>query len=252
VLTVIREDKNPEVLIVTPLWPGHKISRETKKTIKRNDTPISWYSYSDYNNIPQNWWSAIRELRSRKKKLPKYFLPLDRDIILGRYMIDRMVNVFEGRGNLRTRNRVIPAHTAYIYCNFEFKGTVNREFLAEPFDINRLTKGNYISSNSLMNLDTLEFIGGPVTDPQYVRLLDWALWLKFAQFGYIGHPCKEANFVAISSENDISAGSPEDYQLKHQRVHEDFVKPLIKQVSTPTAYETAEPTAVSDIVKMDF
>jgi hypothetical protein len=222
VLTVIREDKNPEVLIVTPLWPGHKISRETKKTIKRNDTPISWYSYSDYNNIPQNWWSAIRELRSRKKKLPKYFLPLDRDIILGRYMIDRMVNVFEGRGNLRTRNRVIPAHTAYIYCNFEFKGTVNREFLAEPFDINRLTKGNYISSNSLI------------------------------QFGYIGHPCKEANFVAISSENDISAGSPEDYQLKHQRVHEDFVKPLIKQVSTPTAYETAEPTAVSDIVKMDF
>jgi hypothetical protein len=252
VLTVIREDKNPMVLVITPLWPGHKISRETKKTIKRNDTPLLWYSYTGYNNIPQNWWSAIIWLRKYKKKLPKYVLPLDRDIILGRHMIDRMVNVFEGKGNMRTRNRVIPAHTAFIYCNFEFKGTVNREFPAEPYDINKLVKGNYISSNSLMNLDTLEFIGGPVTDPQYVRLLDWALWLKFAQFGYIGHPCKEANFLAISSADDISAGTPEDYQLKHQRVYEDFVKPLVKQVSMPNAYETGEEPPVDDVTKMDF
>ena len=250
-LEVIREDKVPEVLVVTPLWPGHSISKDTKKTIKRNDTPILWYSYTGYHNIPQNWWYAITFLRKTKKRLPKYFLPLDRDIILGRHMIDRMVNVFEGRGTTRTRNRIIPASTAFVYCNFEFKGTVERKFPAEPYDINRLAKGNYISSNSLMNLDTLEFIGGPVVDDQYVRLLDWALWLKFAQFGYVGYPCTEASFIAVSSASDISAGNPEDYQIKHQRVHKDFVEPLIKQISTPTAYQTDDDTP-ADIVKMDF
>jgi len=62
-------------------------------------------------------------------------------------------------------------------------------------------------------------------------LLDWALWLKFAKFGFIGRPCINASFIAISSENDISAGSIEDYQIKHERVSEDFVKPLIEMYS---------------------
>ncbi len=246
ILTLHKEQPNPQVLVITPLWPGHKVSRETKTTIKRNDTPVLWYSYSGYNNIPTNWWTGFKEIKKKHKKLPPYILPLDRDIIMGRHMLDRMVGVFEAK--------TVLAHMAFVYCNFEFKGVVNREFPADSYDINKLMKGNYISSNSLMSLELLEFIGGPVMDTQYTRLLDWALWLKFAQFGYVGVPCKSANFVAISSENDISAGNPEDYQLKHNRIVEDFVKPLQKQITMPTAYadQTAEQAAADITVKVDF
>jgi hypothetical protein len=246
VLTLVKEQPNPKVLIITPLWPGHKISRETKTTIKRNDIPILWYSYSGYNNIPKNWWTGLQEIKKKHKKLPPYILPLDRDIIMGRHMLDRMVGVFEAK--------TVLAHMAFVYCNFEFKGVVNRKFPADQYDINKLMEGNYISSNSLMNRELLEFIGGPVTDVQYTRLLDWALWLKFAQLGFVGVPCPTANFVAISSENDISAGNPEDYQLKHNRIIEDFVKPLQKQITMPTAYadQTAEQAAADITVKVDF
>lgn len=245
-LTLIREQPNPKVLVITPLWPDHKISRDTKITIKRNDTPILWYSYSGYNNIPTNWWTGFQEIKKKHKKLPPYLLPLDRDIIMGRNMLDRMVGVFEAK--------TILAHMAFVYCNFEFKGVVNRKFPADPYDLNKLMTGNYISSNSLMNRELLEFIGGPVTDVQYTRLLDWALWLKFAQMGFVGVPCPTAHFVAISSEDDISAGGVEDYQLKHQRITEDFVKPLQKQVSMPMAYadQTAEQAAADITVKVDF
>lgn len=243
-LKILREDKNPKVLIGTPLWTGHKISRDVKTTIKRNKTPILWYTYSGTNNIPTNWWLGLQELKKSKKKLPPYFLPLDRDIIMGRFMIDRMVSVFESEN--------ISPHVAFVYCNFAFKGAVNREFPAEPYDIHRLMRGNYISSNSMIKLELLEFIGGPVMNDQYRRLLDWALWLKFAQFGFIGEPCREANFVAISSETDISAGSPEDYQLKHQRVHNDFVKPLIEQFQQAAnlAQKSAEHTPTDDLLKV--
>lgn len=241
-LNILRKDKNPKVLVGTPLWTGHKISREIKTTIKRNDVPILWYTYSGSNNIPTNWWLGLQELKKKVKKLPEYFIPLDRDINMGRHMLDRMVDVFEDK---RT-----PPNVAFVYCKFEFKGAVNREFPADPYDINRLIQGNYISSNSMMKRELLEFIGGPVMDEKYKRLLDWALWLKFAQLGFIGRACLNTSFVAISSETDISAGTPEDYQLKHERVVEDFVKPLVDQYGKKPAQESASQRRTDTLVKV--
>ena len=216
-IDIIKEDIDSELLVATPLLPGHKISRETKVSIKRNDIPFTWITCTGEYNIPTNWWYGSQEYNTQLPTtyLP-YILPLDRDINLGRHMLDRMLEVIK-----QSKEQY-----AFCYCNFEFKGSINNKFPCQPYDINRLLQGNFISSNSMMKYDYLEFIGGPVMDQKYKRLLDWALWLKFYQYGYYGIPCPAASFVAYADEDSISAGTAEDYKVKHRRVHEDFVIPI--------------------------
>jgi len=219
-IQIVREDDYSEILVATPLLPGHKISRETKVTIKRNELPFTWITCTGEYNIPTNWWYGSRKYFQMRStlKIP-YILPLDKDIKLGRHMLDRLLAVIKQSSERH----------AFCYCSFEFKGAINRQFPCEPYDINRLIKGNYISSNSLIKYDYLEFIGGPVMEQKYKRLLDWALWLKFFQYGYIGIPCPEAFFTAYASEDSISAGTAQDYQIKARRVWEDFGRPIVLQ-----------------------
>ena len=219
-MKIIRQDKDSKVLVVTPLLPNHKISKDTKKTIKRNKVPFTWITSEGHNNIPVNVENGLNDYRKKfHKHLPLYILPLDRDIILGRSMIDRMVAVLD----------ILPDEIAYTYANFEFKGAIDKKFPAKPFDINALVFNNYISSNSLIKIKYLDAIGGFVKDNKYKRLLDWCLWLKFYQHGYIGMPTPNANFIALSTPNDISAGTQEDFELKRKRVLEDFVKPIMEK-----------------------
>jgi hypothetical protein len=219
-MRIIKESANAKVLVITPLLPEHKISKETKKTIKRNKVPFVWISYEGSDNIPTNVQNGLNEFRKYKKgDIPEFLLPLDRDIVLGRGMIDKLCISLN----------MLPPEVAYVYANFEFKGAVNRKFPAQTFDINKLVFNNYISSNSLIRTKALRDIGGFVTDDKYKRLLDWALWLKFYQNGYIGMPCPIANFIAVSSEDDISAGTEEDFELKRRRVMSDFVKPIVER-----------------------
>jgi hypothetical protein len=235
-INILREDKDSEVLVVTPLLPGHKISKETKVTIRRNNTPITWITSEGNNNIPTNVQSGMYAYRDKSKYTPKYILPLDRDISLGRGMIDKMVLALN----------ILPSNVAYTYANFEFKGTVNQKFPAQKFDINRLVFNNYISSNSLIKIECLDAVGGFVTDDKYKRLLDWAMWLKFYQYGYIGMPCPIASFVATSSENDVSAGTVEDFRIKKQRVITDFVTPIIDKAKKEAQTKEIEP--LSDVL----
>ena len=65
--TILKEVKNPEILVVTPLWTGHKISKETKKTIKRNDVPYTWITSEGTNVIPVNLEEGLLWY---KKKVP--------------------------------------------------------------------------------------------------------------------------------------------------------------------------------------
>lgn len=218
-VNIIKEDYNSELIITTPLLPKHKISRDTKVSIKRNDIPFTWITCSGENNIPTNWWYGSKQYKYTTGNIPPYILPLDRDIKLGRHMLDRMLEIIKQSDE----------QYAFCYCNFEFKGSINNQFPCQPYDINRLLQGNYISSNSMMKYDYLEFIGGPVMDDMYKRLLDWALWLKFYQYGYYGIPCPTAHFVAFADEDSISARSSQDYRKKHQRVHRDFVIPIAQQ-----------------------
>jgi hypothetical protein len=232
---ILHEDANPQVLVVTPLWSGHKVSKETKKTIRRNDIPIIWVSSEGPNNIPMNaklgikW--AMNHGKDRAHWNPPYYLMIDRDISLGRHMIDRMAKTL---GDAQEKEWNMPI--AFTYANFKFQGEMNRDFPAKPYDINDLMQHNYISSNSMFMLSVVNEIG-LVTDDHFKRLLDWCFILKLYYHGYLGIPCTSANFVATSTKNDISAGSPEDYHHKRMRVLEYFIKPILEDVKSKYAEE---------------
>jgi hypothetical protein len=217
-LRIIKKVKEPKLLVVTPLLPTHNISKDTKNSIKRNDIEFDWIAGIGENNIPTNLENVLKQYKyDNGKKTPKYYIMIDNDIVLGRYMLDRMFKKIEKS----------ESNEAYVYASFKFKGHINAEFPAVPFNIKKLLYANYISSNSMFKLDITENVG-LVTDDQYKRLLDWAFLLKLLGNGYIGLNCPEASFVAMSSEKDISAGSREDYSIKSKRVYNDFIHPFVE------------------------
>ena len=220
-IKILKECQNPEILVVTPLLPDHQVSKLTKKTIKRNDVPYYWISSAGNNNIPTNALEGIKWYKENfHDELPPYYIMIDRDIEMGRKMLDRLYV------KLKTIKGKYP-NVAYAYATFEFKGELNAQFPARPFDINRLVKANYISSNSLFKSSVIEEVG-LVTDDKYVRLLDYAFLLKLFGQNYIGIPEPMAWFVAHSTKNDISARGQEDYRIKYLAVYEDFIQPLLK------------------------
>jgi len=215
-IKILKQDKESEILVVTPLLPGHKISKKTKITLRRNKTPITWISSMFNQNIPKNHVDGIKWYKNKYKKLPPYILFIDNDIVLARKAIDKLYEKLEPT----------PQHIGYAYASFKYEGIINKNFPAVPFDINKLVKANYISSNSLFKMSVIEEVG-LVTDDQFQRLLDWCFLLKCYGKGYMGIPCPEASFVAKSSKNDVSAGTNEDYTIKSRRVYEHFIKPLL-------------------------
>lgn len=219
-LKIIRKDINAEILVATPLLTGHKISKETEQSIKRNTVPIIWASYEGPNKHAANVQHLLNAYKKQFGKFPPYIQILDRDIIAGRYMLDRLWEALN-RASIRSDKKI-----GYAYANFEYKGYINIKFPARPFDINSLVKGNYISSNSLYCSEVIEDVGGFVTEEKYHRLSDYAFFLKLFYNGYQGISVPNASFVAISSKDDISAGSQEEYIETFKRVQEDFVKPI--------------------------
>jgi hypothetical protein len=217
-IKIVKCDKNPQVLIVTPLLPRHKISKETSKTIKKNKTSIFWLSSCGDNNIPINAKIGIDWYKKNYGKLPPYYIMIDRDIIANKGMIDKLV---------RKLREYEDKKVAYAYATFEFKGYINIKFTASRFDIKKLLNNNYISSNSLIKSSVIEEIDF-VTDEKYKRLLDWVYWLKLLKNDYIGVPCPEAVFIAQSKPEDVSAGSVSDFNIKRNRVVQDFVLPMLK------------------------
>jgi len=215
-INILKKCDNPEILVLTPLLPKHKISRETKVTLKRNKTPITWISCTNNQNIPKNHNDGIKWYKNKYKKLPPYILFLDNDITLSRKAIDKLYDKLKST----------PPHIGYAYASFKYEGHINKEFPAVPFDINRLVKANYISSNSLFKMSVIEDVG-LVTNDFYKRLLDWAFLLKCYGQGFMGIPTPESSFKAISSVNDVSAGTNEDYKIKSKRVYNKFIKPLL-------------------------
>lgn len=215
-IKVLTSTKFPDVLVITPLLPGDYISKDTKKTIRRNNIKYFWISSEGKNNIPTNISEGLIWARANIKNFPKYYILIDNDIVLGRNMLDRLYKALDSSIK----------EVGYAYASFEFKGIVNQQFPADPFNPQRLVRANYISSNSMFKMSVVNEVG-LVTDNKYKRLLDYAFLLKCLGKGYHGLNVPNARFVAISEPGDISAGSQQDYKIKYQRVFEDFIKPLM-------------------------
>jgi hypothetical protein len=218
-LKIIKEVKTPELLVVTPLFKGHRLSRETKLGLERNDIKFAWVSFESTNNTAKNYADGIKAFRDKVYR-PKYVMMVDKDIIPARHMLDKMYDTLK-----RTPNDI-----AFCYVSFEFVGAINRQFFGIEYNPIALLRSNYISSNSMIKLDKLDEIGGVVTDNKYKRLLDWCLWLNFLSYGYYGIRCPDTGFVAISDKESISARSNEDYKQKSKLVMRDFIDPLVDGV----------------------
>jgi hypothetical protein len=216
-LRIIQESKNPEVLILTPLLTGHKISRETRNTIRRNNIPFVWASYEGDGKHADNVQKGLECYISNHKN-PPYFQIIDNDIILGRGMIDKLYN----------RLRKTPKEIAFAFCPFSYKGYINVDFPARNYDINDIMRNNYISSNSLYKMDAILDVGGFVTELKYHRLSDWCMWLKFYIHKYYGVVVENTSFVAISANTNISAGSIDEFEICKREVIKDFILPIIK------------------------
>lgn len=202
--------KNPEILIITPLRPTDKISKETKVSVKRNNTPFIWYSYSGEGNVMENFLQGKEKAGEELEKLPSYTIKIDNDTEWSRNTLDKMYSTL-----------IKHPFAFYCYCSFEYVGATNAKFPAIPFDPERLKKANYISSNTLFLTKILDEVPPP-TDDYYQRLLDWAYYLKLLSHEYKGVPCPDGYFVAKSSEDSVSSRGIEDYKIKHKRVVQDF------------------------------
>lgn len=217
-LKIIQETENPEILVLTPLLTGHSISKETKKSIKRNDIPFTWVSYENKGKHASNVQKGLEEYLKRYKKVP-YFQIIDNDITLGRGMLDRLHRKLKGTDE----------EVAFAFCPFSYKGYINMNFPAKEYNIYELMRNNYISSNSLYKTDAILDVGGFVTDQKYHRLSDWCMWMRFYWNRYIGILAENAFFTARSEPTDISAGSNDEYNTCKDLVIRDFVWPVINR-----------------------
>ena len=211
---IVRCNTQPEILVITPLSTGDKISGATKKSIKRNRTPFDWISYMGDHNPYHNTKIAYKQYRRDHGTVPKYVIKVDNDITARKHWLDKMYNSLE---------TCSCPDVAYSYTSFEFTGAINVTFPLSPFSSIRLLRSNYISSCSLVKTQLLDQIGGFVTDDKYFRLLDWCLWLKFLKFGFIGQPVSNTHFSAFAKATSVSCRSREDYQTKVKAVKSDFI-----------------------------
>lgn len=211
-IKILHEDKNAEILVITPLLTGHEISDYTTKTIKTSTIPYIWVSYEDKYKHAKNVQMGLNEYKKQYGNLPKYIQVLDRDIVLGRKFLDRMYDVIN----------ISPTNYAFTFCSFQYSGYINMAFRAVPFSHEHLKKGNYISSNSMYKSEAIEKVGGFVTEEKYHRLSDWAFFRKLCQYNYIGQPCYTTSFTAISTEKDISAGGQDEYVETYRLIIKDF------------------------------
>lgn len=212
----IVKEKNPEILVVTPLKSGDKVSTDTLKTIKKNHIPFEWITYMAVGNPAKNTATAYNKYKKSKGLTPPYIIKIDNDIIASKGFLEKLYITLSSADE----------DVAYSFSSFEFKGSLNMAFDSE-FDHQKLLENNYISSCSLIKTSLLDKVGGFVTDDKYFRLLDWCLWLRFLQNGFIGRRSHDCHFVAISKADSVSGRGREDFLEKQKRVKKDFVDKLI-------------------------
>ena len=74
-MKIIQKVINPKILVITPLKINDKISKETKISIKRNNTPFDWISYENKHNPAKNTALALFEYE-KLYQVPNYIIIL--------------------------------------------------------------------------------------------------------------------------------------------------------------------------------
>lgn len=208
---IIKWCENPQFVIVTPLRPKDKISKETYSTVMgTTHVPFLWISSKGKGNVVQNFKKGINYLK-KINEFFDYIIKIDNDTEWSYNTLDNMYYT------LKNSNEEI----AYSYCSFAYYGAINVTFPSIPFNSEKLRLSNYISSNSMFKTKVLDELP-MIDDNSYKRLLDWVYYLHLLNNGYYGIPC-EGFFKAKTNINSISAGSPEDYRKKYRRVVKDFI-----------------------------
>ena len=211
-MRIIKKSEDPKFLVITPLKVGDKISKETKKSVKRNNYPFDWISYEGDNNIPLNTTLAL--LKYEESYSCDYVIKVDNDINMDRKLLDLMYEKLSKSDN----------DIGYAYCPFSYiLQDGNKISFNSPFSADKLMRQNYISSNSMIKRKILDDVGGFVCDEKYERLLDWAFWLRCLYYGYKGLYIPEKKFITPLNNNNVSSRGEDDYKIKYMRVLEDFV-----------------------------
>lgn len=215
-IKVVHKDKNFEFVAITPLRLYDEISEKTLKLIETTTIPFIWISYSGNGNVFENTLNGLNEFIIKFKKIPKYIIKIDNDIVASHNWLNELYNAINNSDD----------DVAWVYNSFSYvqeNGYVVAHFPPIEFDKERLLKSNYISSNSMFKLNAINDVGGFVTDKKYERLLDWALYIKLINAGYRGQLVREVKFNAIMSKDSVSARSKDDYLEKYLAVKHDFI-----------------------------
>lgn len=216
----VKRDDDPRVLIVTPLLPGDEIDPRTLETISSSydGLTVDWVSYTGKGNIPANTNAGIEAYRAEVGTLPEYIIKIDNDVIdPSRHVIRSMVSCLDAADA-----RVAYAYTGVTYFD-ETNNWTKAAVAPREFSIDDMLVANYVTSNSLVRSHVLVEAGMFIDDDKYVRLLDWAFWLKLLRLGYVGSLACDSSIIALYTEGSVSAGTNADYIKKASRVRRDFV-----------------------------
>lgn len=184
--------------------------------MKSNNTQFDWIAYEGDGNIPTNTQTALDWYEKMIADVD-YVIKIDSHTVWKNKTLDKMYDTI----------KTSKPYEGYVYCSFEFKKLINDQyfpvasFINMQFNADRLRRSNFISSNSMIKRSTLTKCPF-ITDNKYVRLLDYAHWLSILRSGYVGK-LSDGYFYSIMKDNDISAGDQQDYQLKLDRVHKEFL-----------------------------
>lgn len=140
-----------------------------------------------------------------------YVLFADADIVFKPFALEKMVEA------LKTNH-----DTAYSYCSFKFGF---KKFLCGAFDREKLKRGNFIHTTSLIRRDFF-----PGFDESLKRFQDWDLWLTMLEQGNLGTFIPEILFYVKPRRGGISQWLPSfAYRFKWLAAvrHHDLAKKIV-------------------------
>ena len=180
----------PLISVIIPSKGDKKKLRYMKFLKKQTYPNIEIIISRDLERKGANW----ARNQGWKRAKGKYLFFLDDDCELK----PNCLEIMEGR--LRR------SKASYVYCNYrrigyEWNEVKDGTHFTIPFDLNKLKKGNYISTMSLIKAKDFPKEG---FDEKIKRFQDWDLWLTMAEQGKYGEQLNEILFTAHYKKGDIS------------------------------------------------